>query len=184
MSRERVGLLLGALLVLGAVNVTAWHAEATVRGGQRLLLALAPRDPRSILQGDYMQLNYDVAQKISGFRPGIIARLFGARPTEGIDRDWGDAGDLVLDRDARDVGTFARVDDGASLSGDQVRLHYRRRHGRVRIGTDAFYFEEGTADRYERARFGELRVDDAGESVLIGLLDEHLAPLGERLDAP
>ena len=63
-------------------------------------------------------------------------------------------------------------------------LYYRRRGGRIKIGTDAFFFQEGHAPRYERAKFGELRVDASGESLLIGLRDEERRPLGAEPSLP
>jgi uncharacterized membrane-anchored protein len=51
------------------------------------------------------------------------------------------------------------------------------RDERVRVGSDAFHFQEGNAARYQRARYGELRVDAEGTSVLVGLRDEHRVQL-------
>ncbi|MEZ4684214.1 MAG: hypothetical protein R2932_59385 [Caldilineaceae bacterium] len=34
------------------------------------------------------------------------------------------------------------------------------------------------AERYQNAKYGELRVDDQGNSILIGLRDQALQPLG------
>ena len=49
-------------------------------------------------------------------------------------------------------------------------IRYRLRNGRVWLGTNAFFFEEGKAAQYERARYGEFRLDrDSGEAVLVGL---------------
>ncbi len=33
--------------------------------GQLILLELAPVDPRSLMQGDYMRLNYDISNNIN-----------------------------------------------------------------------------------------------------------------------
>jgi uncharacterized membrane-anchored protein len=42
----------------------------------------------------------------------------------------------------------------------------------VWLGTNAYFFEEGTAARYENARYGEFRLDrESGEAVLTGLID-------------
>jgi uncharacterized membrane-anchored protein len=51
------------------------------------------------------------------------------------------------------------------------------RAGRPKFGTNAFFFEEGTADRYADARYGEIRVDAEGEAILTGLRDRDLRPL-------
>jgi uncharacterized membrane-anchored protein len=51
-----------------------------------------------------------------------------------------------------------------------MKLRYRIRAGHVWLGTNAFFFEEGTADRFRGARYGEFRVDrGTGEAVLVGL---------------
>ena len=52
------------------------------------------------------------------------------------------------------------------------------RGDRVWLGTNAYFFEEGTGARYARARYGEFRVDpSSGEAVLVGLRDWELGPL-------
>ena len=48
----------------------------------------------------------------------------------------------------------------------------------MRVAGDAFFFEEGQMERYEAARYGELRVDDHGDAVLVGLRDAELNRLG------
>ena len=53
---SRMALLLGAVLVLGGINVAIWQKQQTLSHGQLILLKLAPVDPRSLMQGDYMIL--------------------------------------------------------------------------------------------------------------------------------
>jgi uncharacterized membrane-anchored protein len=67
--------------------------------------------------------------------------------------------------------------DSTALADDEVRVRYRRRGHRVRIGAESFFFEEGTAERYATARYGELRVAPDGEVVLVGLRDAALNQL-------
>ena len=52
--------------VLLAINVEIAGKERIVRNGETVLLRIAPRDPRSLLQGDYMALRYTMA--------GVVAR--------------------------------------------------------------------------------------------------------------
>ena len=60
------------LIVLGlitALTVPAWAIigkENIVRNGTAMLLPLAPRDPRSLMQGDFMRLDYAMARTIGG----------------------------------------------------------------------------------------------------------------------
>jgi uncharacterized membrane-anchored protein len=74
------------------------------------------------------------------------------------------------------VAASGRFDDGAPLAPGEVRLRYRWRDGQ-KFATNAFFFEEGTAPRYARARYGEFRVSDDGDMILTGLRGEDRRPL-------
>jgi len=63
-----------------------------------------------------------------------------------------------------------------------VALRYRVRAGRVKFATNAFFFEEGTGARYQRARYGEFRVAPSGELLLTGLRGADLERLGAERD--
>ena len=47
----------------------------------------------------------------------------------------------------------------------------------MKFATNAFFFQEGTAKRYEAARYGEFRVASDGELLLTGLRGKELQPL-------
>ncbi len=154
-------LLFGGLaLVLGAVNVQVARKEQLLANGTPMLVELAPRDPRSLIQGDYMRLLYAM---------GSAAQS---------DATWPRDGRIVVRLDERGVAQFVRrhVAEVPLGSGERL-LRYRRRGARVHIGSNAFYFQEGHASRYQDARYGELRVDNSGASVLVGLRDAELRPL-------
>jgi uncharacterized membrane-anchored protein len=152
--------LAGLVIILAAVNWQIAGKERVLRDGAPMLLQLAPVDPRSLMQGDYMRLDYAIARGT------------------GAPRDWPRDGQLVVTIDADGVAQFVRRQEpGAALAPDERLLRYRRRDGRVRIGTDAFFFQEGDADRYSQARYGELRVDADGDGLLIGLRDAERRPL-------
>jgi uncharacterized membrane-anchored protein len=154
--------LLAGLAILAVVNYTVYQREQLLTAGRVVLLELAPVDPRSLMQGDYMALRFRVAREAFGAdRP--------QRESTG--------GHLVLRLDPRGVATFVRFDDGAPLAADEVRMRYRVRAGNPKFATNAFFFEEGTADRYTLARYGEFRVDAGGESILTGLRDKDLKAL-------
>ena len=70
----------------------------------------------------------------------------------------------------------ARLPQG--VAGGELLLRYRRRGPGVRIASEAFFFEEGQGPVYERARYGELRVDAEGNAVLVRLRDADLRELG------
>jgi uncharacterized membrane-anchored protein len=89
-------------------------------------------------------------------------------------------GRVVVGLDGRGVATFRRMDYGAPLAADEVKLFYRVRGDQVKFATNAFFFQEGTAQSYAGARFGEARVDKDGQMLLVGLRDAELRKLGVR----
>ena len=88
--------------------------------------------------------------------------------------------------DEHRVASFSRLDDGTPLADDERRLKYKQVElgGRIRLGAESFFFQEGLADAFDDARYGALRVDDAGNSVLVGLADDgwQLIRPGEAAD--
>lgn len=132
-----------AVVVLVAVNGSIAAKERIKTHGERIFLELAPVDPRSLMQGDYMALRFAIADQLSTDASGSAA----------------------LRVDARGVAT---LDPEPRVGG--LRIRYRIRNGAVWLGTNAYFFEEGAAERYNGARYGEFRVDrDSGEAVLVGL---------------
>jgi len=158
----RALIALGALLVLGTVNLSIIGKERIRHDGASVYLALAPVDPRSLMQGDYMALRFALAQELEHGSAGPSSA-----PREGETR-W-----AAVALDAQQVARLAAADAPSTL-----RLRYRIRSGRVWLGTNAFFFEEGSAERFASARYGEFRVDrDTGEAVLVGLRDAQLRAL-------
>jgi len=153
----------GLVLVLGLVNVSIWRNESLLASGTLVSLELAPVDPRSLMQGDYMALDCAVARE--------LRRRLG--------QDLPAAGTLVVRREAGSSrAEFVRLDDGTPLAERESRLAYTVRGGSVRIVTDAYFFQEGQAADFERARYGALRVGEDGRALLVGLQDADLGWLG------
>ena len=74
----------------------------------------------------------------------------------------------------------SRLADGeGTLGNDERQLQYRLRNGQVRLATDAFFFQEGDAEHYETAHYGQFRVNTKGEPLLVALHDDELDRLGE-----
>ncbi|NBD14161.1 MULTISPECIES: GDYXXLXY domain-containing protein [Corallococcus] len=155
----------GLAVVLLAIAFLVVQKETVLAQGQPVLLRLAPVDPRSLIQGDYMVLDYAINQ---GWREGR------EEPQED--------GNIVLHLNEHNVGEFVRYETpGTPLAPGEVRLHFRIRNSQMRLGAEAFFFQEGHAERFAKARYGELRVMDNGSSVLVGLRDENYELLGSNV---
>jgi uncharacterized membrane-anchored protein len=150
----------GLALVVVALLVLVIRKERVLAHGTPVLLELAPVDPRSLMQGDYMVLDYAVSRELARSEA----------PRQGL---------LVLRLDENGVGRFLREQTpGTPLAPDELLLRYKERDGRIRLGAESFFFQEGHADLYAGAKYGELRVAEDGSSVLVGLRDAERQPLG------
>jgi uncharacterized membrane-anchored protein len=159
---RRVLIVVGLVASIGLVAWEVAKKERLLASGATVLLELAPRDPRSLIQGDYMQLDYAIARR------------------QAAGADWPRDGALVVSADDDGVAQFRRLDSGEPIATGEHRLTYRVRGGRLQLGTSAFYFQEGTAEVYAAARYGELRVAADGTTLLVGLMDADRRPLGTR----
>ena len=150
--------------ILVSVNSQIYIKQGIIEGGDIMLLRLAPRDPRSLMQGDYMALRYAMANEVA--RAAEAAGM-----TDGL---------TVVELGPNGEAGFVGLYQGQELSQSQRVLRYRRRGESVRLASDAYFFEEGQWETFASARFGELRVNDDGEAVLTGLRDAD----GNRLGPP
>ncbi|WP_457653280.1 GDYXXLXY domain-containing protein [Rhodocaloribacter sp.] len=163
MKRDRRTLVAvaAALLVLVTLNVFIVQKERLRKTGTTMFLKLDVRDPRSLLQGDYMVLRYAVPEALAA------------------DSTLAPEGRFVVRLDARGVAEIRHVHrPGERLGEGEHLLRYRRRGSEVLLGPRAFYFQEGRGSEYASARFGEFRVDGDGDALLVGLRDAGLNPLG------
>jgi uncharacterized membrane-anchored protein len=158
-------------LSLGVALAGIVGKERLLAQGNVVFLQLAPVDPRSLMQGDYMALHFAVADAITR------AREDGDKT--GVARS---AGVAVIRIDERGAANFVRLHGGQPLAPGEALLRFQKRPARwgraqTQVSTDAYFFQEGQAKRFEAARYGEFRVGPDGEAVLVGLRGKDLAPL-------
>ncbi len=161
---------LAAGLIGVAAVTTAMLVGSGVRDMERILttgrivhIPLAPVDPRSLMQGDYMALRFALPAT-----PDAQHALRAASPRLAA----------LATLDPRGVATVEGfTSEPLAPRSDRLLIDLAWRAGRWSLGTDAFYFKEGTASRYAQARFGTFRIDENGRALLSGLADADLNPL-------
>lgn len=148
-------ILLNLLFLVGYMAWAVCQKEKTIREGQLVLLELVPVDPRSLMQGDYMRLGYDI--HLEGHDADEVI------PEQGI---------VIVEMDSCRVGYKFRLAKQQQVPGEnEVRLKYRNTSGTFTIGAESYFFQEGQDSVYVQARYGGMRVDEKGNSVLFGLYD-------------
>ncbi len=84
-----------------------------------MVAPLSPVDPRSLMQGDYMDLRYEIARKL----PESIPRVE----------------KIVLRLDGNQVGHFVSLDPQKPLGPNQILLRYLRRGKSIHLGAALFF---------------------------------------------
>jgi len=159
--------VIALVIVLGLVNWSIAGKEKHLAEGKVIYLELAPVDPRSLMQGDYMALDYQVARAVYKALP---------KRTEEY-RRWrhnvaASDGHTIVVLDENKVASFKTISAGQAPEKNEILLKYRVRNGAVKFATNAFFFQEGHAKYYTSARYGQFRVDDKGELLLVGMYDK------------
>ena len=73
---SKVIAVLGLVLALGLINWSIYQKEQHLRHGDVIKLKLAPVDPRSLMQGDYMALRFELANQIREVLPKNESNAF------------------------------------------------------------------------------------------------------------
>jgi uncharacterized membrane-anchored protein len=179
MSRRRIITLLALITCLAGVNWSIFKKERHLADGQSILIELAPVDPRSLMQGDYMALNFKMADQIRAeLAKAQISTRASTRASARIAKlARAEDGFALVNVDTENRATFRQIYRGQKLSSSDRLIRYRLRNGEVKFATNAFFFQEGQAKRYEQARYGHFRIDSAGELLLTSMHDESLKDL-------
>lgn len=160
------------IVILGLVNWFILGKEKHLAEGRIVYLELAPVDPRSLMQGDYMALRFRLANVVHNGLPKTKEPQRWRRKVAASD------GYVVVSLDERNIGSFERFYKDKALSKDEILMRYRVRNGAVKLATNAFFFQEGHGKYYQPARYGQFRVDDRGELLLVAMFDKSLNKLG------
>src|SRR5690554_786383 len=153
MRAERAAIVAALCLVLAVACYLVYGFERTLREGQLVLLELAPVDPRSLMQGDYMALRFAVDVQLVVAQPNAPAFAH---------LHVGAGGRAVL----AGMGNQPATEPGV------VSMRIRQGEWGASVGPNAFFFQEGTAAVYEQARWGGFRVASDGTALLAALYDE------------
>lgn len=148
-------LILNLIGLLCYFNLSVFKKEDILKNGKLVLLELAPVDPRLLMQGDYMNLRYAIGTNLG---------------TEDVPK----RGYFVLQLDKNGVAKRVRIQKHKEpLHENEYIINY---HGanrwQVSIGADSYFFQEGDAHKYEEATYGGVKLDNKGNSLLVGLYNK------------
>lgn len=164
--------LVSLVVILSLVNWSIWGKEKHLAEGKIVYLDLAPVDPRSLMQGDYMALRFRLADEVYNALPKSKDRKQWRHNVSASD------GYAVIKLDEQNIGTFKSLYDDQTLAEREILMRYRVRNGAVKFATNAYFFQEGHGKYYQPARYGQFRVDNKGELMLVAMYDKDIEKLG------
>ncbi len=174
-------LVLTAVLALVYVNLNTWQSQQIKLRGEILFLELAPVDPLSLVQGQYMRLRF------------AIEKRYDSTPEDQEVIQNGHGNVLaVISLDDKRIGTLTGLlapnrrqqqqhgDDTLELQVHTRLFDFDTGSYWIHIKQNSFLFQENTEDRYAEAKYGMFRVEEDGRYILVDLADEHLRPLSPQ----
>lgn len=156
----RVCLLASGAITLALANAGMLRNEMLIAKSEPAYIELRPADPRSLVQGDYMRLAFQVP------------------PESPEDQYVSNQALAVARRGADNITQLVRWHDRARALGQgEFLIELENKNGRWMLASDAWFFREGEARRFEAARYGEFRISPQGRALLVGLRGPRLEPL-------
>ena len=168
--------LASLIIILALVNWSIFEKEKHLAKGRTVYLELVPVDPCSLMQGDYMALRFDLAEKVYGALPKSEKLKRWRHDIEASD------GFAVVTLNEQDIGILKDLYTNQALANNEILMRYRVRNGGVKFATNAFFFQEGFGKYYEPARYGQFKVDKKGELLLVAMYDKDLKKLVSPAD--
>jgi uncharacterized membrane-anchored protein len=127
--------------------------------GTLVLLPLMPVDPRSLFQGDYMILRYDWSKFESTYSDKTLRR-----------------GYLQFEIEDGVMKPVQLSDSPIEENTGLYSIKFFRSDYDFKIGAESFFFQEGQADVYSKAKYSGIKFlpdTSTGDKLLVGLYDEN-----------
>jgi uncharacterized membrane-anchored protein/uncharacterized membrane protein len=147
------------VLQLAMLGAQIGRSEKLLAEGQSIKLELAPIDPRSLLQGDYVRLRFDISEPPAQWEN---------------EHDYRTKISVVLTPDTNGVYRLKSArKPGEVLQQGEVAINGRYEHSRIIYGLESYFVPEGTGLEVERtAKYAEVKVAASGDAILVRLMPE------------
>ena len=168
------------IALLGAVNYKVQQFEDVLATGKPVVLKIAPADPRSLMQGDYMVLNYAILSELQ--QSQFSSESNESNETTGIDElsPSGKKAYILVHLDKNHVATLCEAQSEIPTDfkhcTPNVYLPIRYKGWSPELPSQDYFFAEGKGEYYAQSEYAEYRFKD-GILLLARLLDKDLKGL-------
>jgi uncharacterized membrane-anchored protein/uncharacterized membrane protein len=158
---RKQGLLIAIVIMLqlGFIGFQTAISERLLTTGSIVKLELQPIDPRSLLQGDYVRLNYTISEL-----PDEVGQQLDDQHIQG-------RVEIVLAKNDQGLHEFNRIyTDGETLRSDEIVINGKKESyswNEINYGIENYFVPEGSGLEVEQnAHFAYVRVGSNGNAML------------------
>ncbi len=157
-------LFISTLFVLALLNFAIFQKEQILKEGESILLKLAPVDPRSIMQGDYMAFRYALEDEMKNVNAASL-----------VDHQF-----IVIKTDQENVAHFVRVYNQETLATDEKLFKFKYQstpYPLITFKPNTFLFQEGLQPLYQKAVYAIFHYRGVKDYLLVGVADSTRAKI-------
>lgn len=166
-----VALCCVTLFMLSGANYKVHQFEDVLANGKPVILKIAPVDPRSLMQGDYMALDYAILDEVRKHQD--LLRV-------GDDKAWHQSAYVLVNLDEHNVAQYCDMQQQIPVEfkncAKNIYLPIRHKYWMPELPSQDYFFAEGKGEYYAQAEYAEYRFKD-GTLLLARLLDKNLKAL-------
>ncbi|WP_299744502.1 GDYXXLXY domain-containing protein [uncultured Rossellomorea sp.] len=163
---KRLGIILIIFLQAGWIGYQVYSNETLLQNGETIILELQPVDPRSLLQGDYMELNYTISQlEDTSIHDNGPVTIVLRKNAQGIHEYTG-----VYSFNEKWNAPYEKKPGDVLLNG-KVTSSWDN-NAQITYGIEHFFIPEGTGLEVEgKVKAAVVKVSDKGNGILVRLRD-------------
>lgn len=149
---KKILLILNIAILFVITGFSAIKEEGYKKLDSYFYLELVPIDPRSLLQGDYMTLNYDITDRVQEI---IYNGIYDSKDENnkflGMRKGY-----IVVSLDENKVAKFVKILKEKTDEKDLLFIAFKSDGFNVDINANSYLFQEGTGDKYQDARYSKV----------------------------
>jgi uncharacterized membrane-anchored protein len=150
-------ILLNLFALVAFVNYSAIQKEKILKDGKLVFLELIESNVKApLIRGDMVILKYKIVK-------GLIFDTLYKR------------GYVVVKLDSNSIAERIRFQQKTvPVYENEILIEYSKGYFSLNIGAENYFIQQGDAQKYAVAKYGAVKVDANGNSLLMGLYDDHL----------
>ena len=167
-----------AIICIVIFSGLMWKNESHLKNSQSIYVRLQPVDPRSLIQGDYMVLDYQLYLAPESTAENQSDQIYSGHSHDQYIHNKSSV-PVYVELNAERIVIHTYFDRPKATSVSKLILkNPNNRADLLYPASKSFLFSEGLAECYQQAQYAEFKVDSQGNAILASLRGGGLRDLG------